>query len=120
MFNYKEWKSGRKVEQALPMSVKKPSDDASRTAVKAGGAAPMLISLDFSALMKTIEEQNNRIEMLELRLQKKDDEVAALAASVTVCARSGWRRRYVLIRKGLGCEVQWRKSDTRTGPGQHC
>ncbi len=44
----------------------------------------MLISLDFSALIKAIEDQNNRIEALEMQLRRKDDEVAALTASVTV------------------------------------
>jgi hypothetical protein len=33
--------------------------------------------------------QNNRIEMLEMQLRKKDEEVTALAASVTVRRAGG-------------------------------
>ncbi len=74
----------------LRMSTKKTGDDAApRAATNAAGGAPMLISLDFSALIRTIEEQNNRIHMLEMQLRKKDEEVTALAASVTVREKGG-------------------------------
>jgi hypothetical protein len=78
------------------MASKKAGDDAAAKApAKSAAAAPMLISLDFSALISTIQEQNNRIAMLELQLRDKSDEVAALTASVTVrqgvCCREGCR-----------------------------
>ena len=65
-------------------SAKAGNDAAPKPALSAALAKPMLISVDFSALISTIEEQNNRIEMLEMQLRKKDEEVTALAASVTV------------------------------------
>ncbi len=74
-----------------PMSSKKGGDDsAQKPPTKAASAAPMLISLDFSALIKAIEDQNNRIEELEMQLRRKDDEVAALTQSVTVSWGGDW------------------------------
>ncbi len=64
------------------MSSKKPADDAPPR-------APLLISLDLSLLVQTLEEQSNRIEMLELQLRKKDEEFAAMSAAVAVSAVGG-------------------------------
>ncbi len=80
------------------MSAKTGSDAPQKSAVAAGLMKPMLISLDFSALITAIEEQNNRIEMLEMQLRKKDEEVAALTASVTVRrGRSQCRLQHVPV-----------------------
>ncbi len=82
------------------MSSKKAGDDAaSKAPTKTAPAAPMLISLDFSALINTIQEQNNRIEMLEMQLQNKGDEVAALTAAVKVSAHAVGE---VFVHEGFG------------------
>jgi hypothetical protein len=97
------------------MSTKKTGDDAApRAAANAAVGAPMLISLDFSALIRTIEEQNNRIEMLEMQLRKKDEEVTALAASVTVREQGGGGGQMP------SCLGGGSGSNTRVGAGQHC
>ena len=67
------------------MSSAKAGNEVQKPATSAAVVKPMLISVDFTALIATIEEQNNRIEMLEMLLRKKEEEVTALTASVTVC-----------------------------------